>query len=206
MKLPRVYAIVDADTLRGRGILLADYGAALHAAGVGMIQYRDKSAGAQEILAAVAELRAAVPDAVFILNDRADLALLSGCEGVHVGQGDLSVADARVVMGAGVVGVSTHNEEQVRAANLSSADYVAVGPVFATASKADAEAVVGVEFVRRVRAMTGKPIVAIGGITRVNAKGVLDAGADCVAVISTLLPVSGETVRESVRRFVDAIC
>ena len=206
VKLPRVYAIVDADALRGRGIALKDYAEALHAEGVRMVQYRDKSAGAREILGAVAVLRGAMPDAVLILNDRADLAVLSGCDGVHVGQGDLSVADARVVMGAGMVGVSTHNAVQVRAADLSVADYVAVGPVFATGSKADAEAVVGLEFVRVARGMTTKPLVAIGGITAKNAVSVLAAGANCVAVISALLPEGGETVRESVRRFVDAIC
>lgn len=234
MKLPRVYAIADAGTLAGRGISLREYAAALAAAGVGVVQYRDKSAGPREILAAVAALREAMPDVILVLNDRADLALLGGCDGVHVGQGDLGVADARYIFDRaqesmpqglkplpldaesptlkgggtlrqrGMVGVSTHTAEQVRAADASAADYVAVGPVFATGSKVDAEPVVGLEFVRAARRMTAKPLVAIGGITAENAASVFGAGADCVAVISAMLPRGGESLEESVGRFVAA--
>ena len=100
------------------------------------------------------------------------------------------------------VGVSTHTEEQVRVADLSCADYVAVGPVFATGTKVDAEPVIGLEGVRRARRLTKKPIVAIGGITRANARSVIDAGADSVAVISALL-VEGETVEKVARDFLE---
>jgi thiamine-phosphate pyrophosphorylase len=167
------------------------------------------------------------------MNDRADLAMLAGWDGVHVGQGDLSPEDAkavvlrtmpthrmkqgrdewgtRIVPGSGLdsrsglwVGVSTHTEEQVRVADASCADYVAVGPVFATGTKVDAEPVIGLEGVRRARMLTEKPIVAIGGITRGNARSVIDVGADSVAVISALI-VEGETVEKVARDFLEIL-
>jgi thiamine-phosphate pyrophosphorylase len=139
------------------------------------------------------------------MNDRADLAVLAGFGGVHVGQGDLSPEDARrVVGGERWVGVSTHNDEQVRVANGTSADYIAVGPVFATGTKVDAEPVIGLEGVRRARNLTKKPMVAIGGITRGNARSVIDAGADSVAVISGLF-VEGETVEKVARDFLEVL-
>ena len=117
----------------------------------------------------------------------------------------LSPEDARRVVGAERwVGVSTHTEEQVRAADLSCADYVAIGPVFATGTKVDAEPVVGLEGVRRARALTKKPIVAIGGITRENARSVIEAGADSVAVISGLI-VEGESVEKVARDFLEVL-
>jgi thiamine-phosphate pyrophosphorylase len=122
-----------------------------------------------------------------ILNDRADLAVLANFDGVHVGQGDLSPEDARRVVGPDrIVGFSTHTDEQARIAEQSSADYIAIGPIFATGTKPDASPVVGLEGVRRARALTTKPLVAIGGITRANARSVIDSGADSVAVISAL--------------------
>jgi len=140
-----------------------------------------------------------------ILNDRADLAVLAEFDGVHLGHGDLSPDDARRVVGAGRwVGTSTHTEEQVRAAELSCADYVAVGPVFATGTKVDAEPVIGLEGVRRARALTRKPLVAIGGITRANARNVVEAGADSVAVISALF-AEGESVEKVARDFIEIL-
>jgi thiamine-phosphate pyrophosphorylase len=199
----RLYAIVDAEVLAGRGVALAEFARELRAAGVGMVQYRDKVGSPQEVLLAAATLREAMAgrECKLILNDRADLAVLAGFDGVHVGQGDLSPEDARRVIGAGrIVGVSTHTGEQVRAAELSCADYIAIGPVFATGTKPDAEPVIGLEGVRRARALTRKPLVAIGGITRANARSVIDVGADSVAVISGLF-VPGETVEAVARDF-----
>jgi thiamine-phosphate pyrophosphorylase len=130
------------------------------------------------------------------MNDRADLAVLAGWGGVHVGQRDLLPEDARRVVGVDRwVGVSTHAVEQVRVADASCADYLAVGPVFATGTKVDVEPMIGLEGVRRARDLTKKPLVAIGGITRENARSVIDAGADSVAVISALF-VEGETVEK----------
>jgi thiamine-phosphate pyrophosphorylase len=193
LKLPRLYAIVDKATLDARGIGVTEFARALRNAGVTLVQYRDKSGAPQGILRAAAEIAAvfAGVDTMLILNDRADLALLTGW-GVHVGHLDLEPEDVRLVIGAGrVVGVSTHGDEQVIAADVSAADYVAVGPVFATSTKMDAEPVIGLEGVRRARSLTSKPLVAIGGITRENARSVIDAGADSVAVIGGLL-VMGE--------------
>ncbi len=123
-----------------------------------------------------------------IMNDRADLCLMADFDGVHVGQDDLSPESVRKIIGPDrLLGVSTHNPEQVAEAAKTSADYLAIGPVFATASKEKPDPVVGLEGVRRARQLTRKPLVAIGGITRANAKSVIEAGADSVAVISDLI-------------------
>jgi len=175
----------------------------MRTAGVELLQYRDKSAQPQTVLRNAALIRAAFDGAEcrLILNDRADLAVLAGWDGVHVGQGDLAPEDARRVVGLQRwVGVSTHTDEQVRIANASDADYVAVGPVFATGTKLDAEPVVGLAGVRRARVLTTKPLVAIGGITRENARSVVDAGADSVAVIGGLF-VLGRPTEEVVEDF-----
>ncbi|HEY5057013.1 MAG TPA: thiamine phosphate synthase [Acidobacteriaceae bacterium] len=191
--LPKLYPIIDREMLDARGIGVEEYARELRDAGVTLVQYRDKSGEPHEILRAAAAITAvfAGVDATLILNDRADLALLAGW-GVHVGHLDLAPGDARRVVDAGsVLGVSTHSDAQIVAADASEADYVAVGPVFATSTKADAEPVIGREGVRRARALTSKPLVAIGGITRETARSVIEAGADSVAVISGLL-VKGE--------------
>ena len=198
VELPKLYAIVDAEVLRARGLGLREFALELKAAGVGLMQWRDKVGSPQEVLAGAAVLREVFErtGCRLIMNDRADLAVLAGFGGVHVGQGDLAPEDAKRVVGMDRwVGVSTHTEAQVRVAGAGCADYVAIGPVFATGTKVDAEAVVGLEGVRRARALTAKPIVAIGGITRENARSVIDAGADSVAVISGLFGM-GETVEK----------
>src|SRR5208283_11472 len=123
-----------------------------------------------------------------IMNDRADLCIAAGFDGVHVGQEDLSPEGARKVIGEKLwLGVSTHNPDQVKRADKISADYIAVGPVFPTVSKANPDPVVGLEGVRRARALTRKPLVEIGGINRANCRSVIEAGADSVAVISDLM-------------------
>ena len=187
--ISRLYAIADAEILAVRGVALADFAGDLRAAGVGLVQYRDKTGSPQEVLRAAAILRDAMAGSgcKLIMNDRADLAVLANFDGVHVGQGDLSPADARRVVGPDrIVGVSTHTDEQVRIADQSCADYIAIGPVFATGTKLNSDPVVGLDGVRRARALTRKPLVAIGGITRDNARSVIDAGADSIALISAL--------------------
>ena len=141
------------------------------------------------MLAHARELRRALGEEVtLIMNDRADLALAAGFDGVHVGQDDLPVDAVRRIVGpAMIIGTSTHNPEQLRVADQTDADYLAIGPVFATASKANPDPVVGLEGVRLARSLTTKPLVAIGGITRANCLSVLNAGADSVAVISDLV-------------------
>jgi thiamine-phosphate pyrophosphorylase len=193
--------------LSTRAIEITDFAMELRGAGVELLQLRDKTGAPQKILRAASSIRDVFAGAEcrLILNDRADLALLAEWDGVHVGQGDLSPEDARQVVGvARWVGVSTHTEEQVRQAELSCADYVAVGPVFATDTKLDAEPVIGLAGVRLARKLTAKPIVAIGGITRKNARSVIDAGADSVAVISALI-VEGESVEKVARDFLDVL-
>ncbi len=200
--IPRLYAIADAGTLARHPLPLRAFAEQLRDAGVRLLQYRDKAAGPQAILRSCAELSAvfAGTPATLILNDRADLAAIAAAGsmtwGVHVGQDDLLPSDARSVVGAGaVIGLSTHAPEQIQPAAENSADYLATGPVFATNTKLDAEAVIGLDGVRRARALTAKPLVAIGGITLENARSVIDAGADSVAVISGLF-VPGRSVRD----------
>jgi thiamine-phosphate pyrophosphorylase len=211
LKLPKLYAIIDREVLEARDKSVRASALELREAGVRLVQYRDKAGSPQEVLRAAAEISEmfAGVGASLILIDRAVIAVLAGWSGVHVGQGDLSPRDAKAVVlpqpGAknthewgtdvgGLVGVSTHNEEQVIAADASEADYIAIGPVFATATKTGAEAVVGLEGVRRARALTKKPLVAIGGIHQQNARSVLAAGADSVAVISALMVESRSVV------------
>jgi thiamine-phosphate pyrophosphorylase len=135
-----------------------------------------------------------------IMNDRADLCLSAGFDGVHVGQDDLSPAAARIVLKEGKwVGVSTHNLQQAMEADATSADYVAIGPIFATRSKDHPDPIVGLDGLKEVRAIIRKPLVAIGGITLANCRSVIDAGADSVAVISALLASPAKTVEDFIR-------
>jgi thiamine-phosphate pyrophosphorylase len=205
--LSRFYPIVDDGFLVGRGLAVGLFAEELRAAGVGLLQYRNKTGGPQQVLRIAALIRDAMAGSGcrLILNDRADLALLAGWDGVHVGQEDLSPDDARRVVGSERwVGVSTHTEEQVQQAALSCADYVAVGPVFATGTKLDAEPVIGLAGVALARGLTKKPIVAIGGVTRANARSVIDAGADSVAVISALI-ADGESVEKVAGDFLEVL-
>jgi thiamine-phosphate pyrophosphorylase len=185
--LPRLYVILDAALLT---IPEKECARDLADAGVRLLQYRNKTASSRELLAKSTELATLLcaRGVSFFVNDRPDVAFLTDAAGVHVGQDDLDAEQARAVIGKDkFVGVSTHNLEQFRAAAASSADYIAVGPVFATGTKANPDPVVGTEFVRNVRSLTDKPIVAIGGITLERAAEVIEAGADSVAVISDIL-------------------
>jgi thiamine-phosphate pyrophosphorylase len=201
--LPRLYAIADAALLQARGLGLAAFAVELQASGVTLLQYRDKSGSVRQILSAMESLRPLRSGESFrlILNDRADLALLANADGVHVGQQDLTPEDARRIVGPKRwVGISTHNPTQLEAADATDCDYIAYGPVFATASKQNPDPVVGLAGLQQARRLTRKPLVAIGGITASNARQVLDAGADSVAVISALLPPAGSP-RQAVEAF-----
>jgi thiamine-phosphate pyrophosphorylase len=168
------------------------------AAGCTLLQYRNKQGTARQMLDQARELRARLaPSDTLNMNDRADLCLAVAFDGLHVGQDDLSPEAARKIIGsARWLGVSTHNPEQLAEADKTSADYLAIGPVFATISKANPDPVVGLAGVRRARELTHKPLVAIGGITRANARSVIDAGADAVAVISDLVRNPRESAEE----------
>jgi len=192
---PRLYAIIDPTLLTSSELDLA---AALAESGVELIQYRNKTASSRQFFEISQQLsNALAPRGVrFIVNDRADIALLSGAGGVHVGQEDLGVEDARAICGPDRwVGVSTHTLEQVAEANLTSADYIAFGPIFPTATKKNPDPVVGTDLLRQVRRLTKKPIVAIGGITLERAAEVYRAGADSLAVIRDLISVPNPAVR-----------
>jgi len=195
---PGLYAILDAGPGGDANLALAK---TLAASGVQLIQLRDKSGSSRRIyetsLRWTKSLSAS--DVRLIVNDRPDIAAMSGAGGVHVGQEDLPVEAARKLSGAGRwVGVSTHNLEQLREAALTSADYIAVGPIFPTATKQNPDPVVGLELLRAGRGLTEKPLVAIGGITIESAEAVFRAGADSVAVIRDLVTAAdpGRRARE----------
>jgi len=184
---PPLYVVLDKDLLTMPASKCAQE---LISAGVELIQYRAKHSSSRDyfgICANLADLLASC-NTRFIINDRPDIAAMIGAGGVHVGQEDLPPDDARRICGSGPwVGVSTHNLEQVRAADKTSADYIAIGPIFSTSTKENPDAVVGTSFIREARKLTQKPIVAIGGITRERAAEVYEAGADSIAVIRDLL-------------------
>lgn len=188
---PSFYPILDVDIARARSL---DPMAVLDAwldAGVRLVQLRAKHATGAALLdlADRCARLAADAGAIFIVNDRADVARLSGATGVHLGQDDLPPEAARRLFPApAIVGWSTHNEAQLRAAAAMPIDYVAIGPVFETGSKARPDPVVGIDGVRRaVELAAGRPVVAIGGITLETAPDVLAAGAASVAVIGAVL-------------------
>jgi thiamine-phosphate pyrophosphorylase len=221
MSLVRLYPILDAQCFLNETALFAAVEEFL-SAGVTLIQYRNKSGNARAMLEHARELKRRVNFNVsqqkrdmghptvgslafdnpirLIMNDRADLALAADFDGVHVGQDDLSPEAVRRIIGPDRwLGVSTHNPEQLQEADQTSADYLAIGPVFSTSSKDRPDPVVGLEGVRRARALTQKPLVAIGGITRANAASVIEAGADSVAVISDLLREPRKSAEEFFR-------
>ena len=221
--LPRLYAIVDAAffSTPEEAVTFAEE---LLAGGCTLLQYRNKSGNSRVILEQALVLRrhsrakpapsagsgqalslpkgAPAPHVPpkLIMNDRADLGLAAEFDGVHVGQDDLSPESVRRIIGPECwLGVSTHNPEQIQAADRTSADYLAIGPVFSTLSKDKPDPVVGLDGVRRARQQTRKPLVAIGGITRANAASVIEAGADSVAVISDLLREPRKSAEEFFR-------
>ena len=206
ISLPRLYAILDPSCFSGKEEMLSAAEQWVRA-GIALLQYRNKTGNAKQMLSearVLAEIRkrtGASPGQLrFIMNDRADLCLAAEFDGVHVGQDDLSPERVRRIIGPSRwLGVSTHNPEQVAQADHTSADYIAIGPVFATASKANPDPAVGLDGVRRARSLTRKPLVAIGGITRSNCRSVIEAGADSVAVISDLVREPGKSVEEFLR-------
>jgi len=186
-RLPRLYAIVDPLDTGQHPVALAE---ALLAGGARCLQLRWKPAPPRDVLEAARAIRllAHAAGALFLVNDRPDLAVLAAADGVHLGQDDLPLAAARRVLGPGrVVGLSTHDPVQARRAADAGADYVAVGPVYATTSKANALAPRGLDLVRAARAVVPCPLVAIGGIDATSAPDVIAAGADAVAMIGALV-------------------
>lgn len=187
---PRFYPIVVPSRIGAGEITeVCDFARELVAGGARLIQLREKLASSREILRLARELRRALPNDVRLtINDRADLAVAAAADGVHLGQDDLPPEAARKIIGQSrMLGVSTHNPGQLEAALQTSADYIAIGPVFATISKDNPDPVIGLDGVRRARSLTEKPVVAIGGVTLENCRSVIEAGADSVAVIGAIL-------------------
>jgi thiamine-phosphate pyrophosphorylase len=208
-KFPALYPILDAElVLRGtnagnRRALLQRLVQELAEAGVEILQYRNKRDDDALVLEDALAMRKTAGAMRLILNDRAALVTAAGWDGVHLGQDDLSPGQARLLLGErAVLGLSTHNEEQTRAADQEPVDYVAIGPVFATASKTDTSPVISLDGVRRARALTGKPLVAIGGITIETAASVYEAGADSVAVIAAIF-APGRQPAQAARDFLE---
>ena len=203
LALPPLYVILDAALLPPDPIELTNN---LLAAGARLFQSRNKTSSSRELVEGAQSLSVTIRQrgGTFIVNDRADIARLAGANGVHLGQDDLEVSAARMIVGnRSFIGLSTHNLRQFQAAAETDADYIAVGPIFATGSKVKPDPVVGVDFIRQVRKLTSKSIVAIGGITLERAREVIDAGADSVAVISDILKARNPA--ERVRQYLETL-
>ena len=190
VKLPAFYPIIDTHLLRKAGIAPEQMAETLVKAGVEIAQFRHKGLFTRDVFAQAERVGRVLNEAgvIYVINDRADVARMLGADGVHVGQDDLFPDKVRSIIGSSaIIGFSTHNEDQLRAGNREPVDYLAIGPIFGTASKENPDPTLGLEELTRLRPLTSKPLVAIGGISRANARQVLDAGADSVAVISDLI-------------------
>ena len=196
--LRRLYAISDASF--GDPVSLAQ---ALFDGGARLVQVRNKKASARSLFNQVESiLKRAPADASVIVNDRVDVARITGAAGVHLGQSDIGVVEARRILGPGqIIGFSTHNLEQALAASKLPVDYIAVGPIFPTSTKLNAEPVVGLEKLATICKAVQKPVVAIGGIRLENAAEVLAAGPHSIAVVSDLL--SASDIRARVREWIN---
>jgi thiamine-phosphate pyrophosphorylase len=188
-RIPTLYAIIDVDVAQHGGWQPIDLARAFLAGGARLLQLRAKRLPSGAFLTLAIELvsLARAHGATIVINDRPDISRLAGADGVHLGQDDLAPAQARSILGKdALIGRSTHTERQLDLASREPVDYVAIGPVFSTATKATGYEAVGLDAVTRA-ARTSLPVVAIGGITLDNAQSVLDAGAASVAVIADLL-------------------
>ena len=186
--LSGLYVILDPSVCPDRS--LTDVLKEAATAGARLFQYRNKSASMKEAYAEALVLRQVALDAgvTFIVNDRCDLAVAVDADGVHLGQGDIPLDMARKVMGAGkLIGISTHNPDQVRETTAGKPDYLGFGPIFKPGSKQDHDPVVGLEGLRAIRRLTSLPVFAIGGIQIDQVKEVMRTGANGIAVISGIL-------------------
>lgn len=187
LKLPPLYAILDPEQTRGRPAQRAL--AALVEAGVSILQLRVKSLPPVDFLELAKQARAVTRahGCQLIVNDRVDIALACDADGVHLGQDDLPLSAGRKLMGQKIIGISTHDLDQARAAERAGADYIGFGPMFGTRTKATGYEARGPEMLQQIRGAVTLPIVAIGGITEANVQEVWQAGADSVAIIGDVL-------------------
>lgn len=197
----RLYLVTDASDKRDYAAFLAE----VIEAGVGMVQLRDRALTDKELIAVARVFAQACRDngALFIVNDRVDIALLSGADGVHLGQDDVQPDDVRKITGADfIIGLSTHTPDQIDAANKTSADYIGVGPIFETPTKPGRPAV-GLDLVRYAARAAQKPFFAIGGIDSSNAASVVDAGAQSISVLRAISTAADPAA--ATRELVDAL-
>ena len=206
-RLPKLYAILDGESVRAAGLDILDAARSLRDAGILLLQYRDKSLSKMEILRNARAIRSIFKEskATLFLNDWPQIAVEARWDGVHVGQSDMAVSDARKVIGVKrQIGVSTHTPEQFRSVLATDADYVAYGPIFRTSTKLDAEATVGLEGLRQVRELSNRPLVAIGGVSFDGIESVFAAGADSVAVAGALFQ-GGQSVLTAACRLLQRV-
>ena len=168
--------------------------------GVGVVQYRNKQATTRQMIDEARVLRALCQNVLFLVNDRVDIALASGADGVHLGQDDMPYAMARKLLGDGaVIGVTVHTVEEALQAQRHKADYIGVSPIYLTSTKIDAGLASGPELIRSIKTNVTLPVIAIGGITHANAREVIDAGADGLCAISAV--VCSDDVEKAINRF-----
>ena len=193
MNLPPFYPILDTEVALRRAVNPVEAARQILDAGARILQFRHKQFLSREAFSWLERIATLAQDAgaMLVINDRADLAKLFGAA-LHLGQDDLPPSVARRVAGpSAIIGYSTHNEAQLRAACAEPADYLALGPIFGTVTKENPDPTVGLDQLRKLRPICNRPLAAIGGIARANARQVLDAGADAVAVIGDLFPEDG---------------
>ena len=198
-----LYAILDLD--QSRETPFPSVLSALLKGGATMIQLRAKEIPSRELFRLAMETRrhTSAAGCLFIINDRVDIALLTGADGVHLGQGDLPLAEARRLMGRRCIGISTHDLAQAKEAERGGADYIGFGPIFGTTTKPTGYLPRGLPMLREIRKAVKLPIVAIGGISEQNTRMVWEAGADSVAMIGDLM--GAENISEKVKRIL-ALC
>jgi thiamine-phosphate pyrophosphorylase len=206
--LPRVYPILDSSCVpqEDRAAFLDRLGRELAASGLTLLEYRNKPGTDAQVFADAVILRAAMPEATLILDDRVDVAMAAGFNGVHVDAGDLPVGIARQLMGAqAIVGTSAGDEVQLEHAKAGGADYIAFGPVFPTTTKQTSASPIGIEGVRRFRALAGPGVelVAAAGITLETAPEIIAAGAECVAVSAAIFRTTDPAAE--FRRWIEAL-
>ncbi|MCD5398099.1 thiamine phosphate synthase [candidate division NPL-UPA2 bacterium] len=199
----KLYIILDRELIGSQDPM--EIIKAIAAGGGTAIQWRDKKGNMREAVKVISQLKEdnSLKNMNIIINDRVDLTLVAGADGVHLGQDDLPLPRVRKLLGKGIIGASTHNKEEALQAEKEGADYISLGPIFSTQTKEDARPPLGVKRIEEVKKAIGIPLVAIGGINRTNIEEVIAAGADVVAVASAILKAKdmADATKELLKKF-----